>query len=179
MADTEPSAEPLHYRIRREASGILASIRESWRTRRWFRWAAIAVGAALALWLVVWALLARDLPDAETLLSYEPPLPTVVRGIDGEIVHTYARERRVQLQFKDFPTQLVNAYTSAEDETFWTHGGVDITGTLNATFDYISKLGSGSRVVTILADTGFRYLSSLFNRQWLESKGLPVFEWLK
>jgi cysteine synthase A len=41
------------------------------------------------------------------------------------------------------------------------------------------QLGSGSRVVTILADTGFRYLSSLFNRQWLESKGLPVFEWLK
>jgi cysteine synthase A len=41
------------------------------------------------------------------------------------------------------------------------------------------ELGSGSRVVTILADTGFRYLSSLFNRQWLESKGLPVFEWLK
>ena len=41
------------------------------------------------------------------------------------------------------------------------------------------QLGSGSRVVTILADSGFRYLSSLFNRQWLESKGLPVFEWLK
>ena len=48
-------------------------------------------------------MLARDLPDAETLLDYEPPLPTVVRGIDGEIVHSYARERRVQLQFQRFP----------------------------------------------------------------------------
>jgi penicillin-binding protein 1A len=63
--------------------------------------------------LVSWALLARNLPDAETLLDYEPPLPSVVRGYDGEIVHSYARERRVQLQFKDFPAQLVNSYTSA------------------------------------------------------------------
>jgi cysteine synthase A len=41
------------------------------------------------------------------------------------------------------------------------------------------QLGPGSRVATILCDTGFRYLSSLFSREWLESKGLPVFDWLK
>ena len=41
------------------------------------------------------------------------------------------------------------------------------------------QLGRGSRVATILCDTGFRYLSSLYNAQWLESKGLPVFPWLR
>ncbi|MFM9828977.1 MAG: cysteine synthase A [Sphingomonas sp.] len=35
-------------------------------------------------------------------------------------------------------------------------------------------LGPGKRIVTILCDTGFRYLSTLYNRAWLESKGLPV-----
>ena len=40
-------------------------------------------------------------------------------------------------------------------------------------------LGPGKRVVTILCDTGFRYLSSLYNRDWLEEKGLPVFDWLR
>jgi len=39
-------------------------------------------------------------------------------------------------------------------------------------------LGPGSRVVTILCDTGFRYLSSLYNADWLRAKGLPVFPWL-
>jgi len=39
-------------------------------------------------------------------------------------------------------------------------------------------LGPGKRVATILCDTGFRYLSTLYNREWLESKGLPVFDWL-
>jgi cysteine synthase len=40
------------------------------------------------------------------------------------------------------------------------------------------ELGAGKRVATILCDTGFRYLSSLYNRDWLEEKGLPVFDWL-
>ncbi|MEH6789052.1 cysteine synthase A [Parasphingorhabdus sp.] len=40
------------------------------------------------------------------------------------------------------------------------------------------ELGPGSRVVTILCDTGFRYLSSLYNAAWLREKGLPVFPWL-
>lgn len=33
-------------------------------------------------------------------------------------------------------------------------------------------LGPGSRVATILCDTGFRYLSTLYNNDWLASKGL-------
>jgi cysteine synthase len=35
------------------------------------------------------------------------------------------------------------------------------------------RLGSGSRIVTILCDTGFRYLSTLYNAEWRAAKGLP------
>ncbi|MCC6925091.1 cysteine synthase A [Novosphingobium sp.] len=40
------------------------------------------------------------------------------------------------------------------------------------------QLGSSARVATILCDTGFRYLSTLYNPEWLRAKGLPVFPWL-
>lgn len=40
------------------------------------------------------------------------------------------------------------------------------------------ELGPGKRVATILCDTGFRYLSTLYNGDWLRSKGLPVPPWL-
>lgn len=40
------------------------------------------------------------------------------------------------------------------------------------------RLGPGSRIVTILCDTGFRYLSTLYNREWLISKGLTPLPWL-
>jgi len=40
------------------------------------------------------------------------------------------------------------------------------------------QLGPGKRIATILCDTGFRYLSTLYNRAWLEGKGLVVPPWL-
>jgi len=41
------------------------------------------------------------------------------------------------------------------------------------------QLGPGKTIATILCDTGFRYLSTLYDPHWLRSKGLPVFDWLK
>ncbi len=40
------------------------------------------------------------------------------------------------------------------------------------------QLGPGSRVVTMLCDTGLRYLSTLYNRDWLTAKGLTPLPWL-
>jgi cysteine synthase len=40
------------------------------------------------------------------------------------------------------------------------------------------EMGPGKTIVTILCDTGFRYLSTLYNQDWLKSKDLPVFDWL-
>ena len=53
--------------------------------------------------------------------------------------------------------------------------GINVAGAV----ELGKQLGGDSRVATILADTGFRYLSSLYNREWLEAKGLPVFDWLR
>ncbi len=39
------------------------------------------------------------------------------------------------------------------------------------------QLGPGKRVATILCDTGFRYLSTLYNPEWMEAKGLPAMPW--
>lgn len=38
-------------------------------------------------------------------------------------------------------------------------------------------LGPGKRIATILCDTGFRYLSTLYNPDWMRSKNLPVMPW--
>lgn len=139
--------ESFRYRIRREASGALVFVKRHWAEKPWLRWLSYAACAALLALLALWMVLARDLPDAESLVGYETPLPSVVRGIDGEIVHSYARERRVQLQYEDYPPQLIEAFLAAEDKTFFSHGGVDFTGTLNAVFDYVTKFGSGQRAV--------------------------------
>ena len=146
MAESASSEnDDLRYRIRREASGLLAGFRRVWREKRLFRWLCYVVMIAIVVAGIAWFSLTRNLPSADKLLDYEPPLPTMVRGADGDIVYSYARERRVQLRFVDFPKPLIDAFLSAEDKTFWTHGGVDYTGLLGAVVDYVSKLGSGER----------------------------------
>ena len=137
--------------VRARFAGAWAGLRNwfmrNWRERRWFRWLAILAATGFVFLLGLWIYLASSLPDAEKLLKYETPLPTMVRGADGAIVHSYARERRVQLQYDDFPPQLIEAFLSAEDKTFFTHGGVDYLGTMGAVFDFARKAGSGERAV--------------------------------
>jgi len=46
--------------------------------------------------------------------------------------------------------------------------GINVAGAVHLA----RQLGPGSRVATILCDTGFRYLSTLHSPEWRESKGL-------
>ncbi|HWK37155.1 cysteine synthase A [Sphingomonas sp.] len=52
--------------------------------------------------------------------------------------------------------------------------GINVAGAIRLARD----LGPGKRIATILCDTGFRYLSTLYNRDWLQQKGLSVPPWL-
>jgi len=56
--------------------------------------------------------------------------------------------------------------------------GINVAGAVALGRELVASGRRDVRVATILCDTGFRYLSSLYNREWLESKGLPVFPWL-
>ena len=40
-------------------------------------------------------------------------------------MQTFARERRVELSYDEFPPLVVHAFISAEDKTFFKHGGID------------------------------------------------------
>ena len=140
-----PDGAATRWRIRRDAAGLWQRAANLWRAQKWVRLAAYALGVLAVLYAIVWVTVIRGLPSADKLLTYQPPLPTMVRGNDGEIVSSYARERRVQLRYVDFPDPLIHAFLSAEDKSFFTHGGVDLTGLVGAAIDYTSKLGSGAR----------------------------------
>jgi cysteine synthase A len=56
--------------------------------------------------------------------------------------------------------------------------GINVAGAVELGRKLVSQGRKSPRVATILCDTGFRYLSSLYNPAWLREKGLPVFPWL-
>lgn len=131
MANEE--APSTRFRIVRDLEGVpgfLARLRRRW----WFRilvWLALLAGLAT---LLLWALVIRNLPSVDQLRAYEPPLPTNVRDGSGLPIHSYARERRIQLSYAEYPKVVVEAFTSAEDKTFFEHHGIDVPGLVRAVY---------------------------------------------
>jgi len=124
-------------------NGKVHGIVDPWWQRRWVRRITWGATGLFTLVAAVWIYFASGLPSSQTLLAYQPPLPTNVRGYDGSLVQTFARERRVELSYDEFPPMLVQAFISAEDKTFFKHHGIDYTGLIGAVGDYAAKSITG------------------------------------
>src|SRR4051795_2804696 len=116
---------------------------DPWWARRWVRFIGCAAAALFTLFAATWIYFASGLPSSQSLLAYQPPLPTNVRGYDGTPVQTFARERRVELSYDEYPPLVVHAFLSAEDKAFFTHHGIDFPGLVGAVFDYTAKTVTG------------------------------------
>lgn len=111
--------------------------------RTWVRRLLMVAAAGFLLFSGVWLYFASTIPTSDKLLALQLPLPTNVRGYDGNPVQTFARERRVELSYDEYPPMVVRAFISAEDKTFFTHGGIDYPGLIGAVFDFTTKAATG------------------------------------
>ncbi|MEO7655429.1 MAG: PBP1A family penicillin-binding protein [Sphingomicrobium sp.] len=116
---------------------------DPWWERRTVRRATWTGLGLFTFFAAVWIYFASALPTSQSLLAYQPPLPSNVRGFNGDPVQTFARERRVELAYDEFPPLVLEAFLSAEDKTFFTHGGLDYIGLLGAVGDYAAKTVTG------------------------------------
>ncbi|MBS7545978.1 penicillin-binding protein 1A [Ancylobacter oerskovii] len=101
------------------------------------------VGGAVAAYFV-WKY-SQDLPDYTQLQNYEPPVMTRIHAADGSLLAEYAKERRLYLPIQNIPDLVKEAFISAEDKNFYSHGGIDITGIGRAAYAFAQNYGSGRR----------------------------------
>jgi penicillin-binding protein 1A len=113
--------------------------------RKWLIWSGAVLVLAFALAIGGYWLAARGLPSEDELAQFAPALPSTVRDIDGNILTSFTRERRIFLPYNEIPQRLVQAYISAEDKTFFEHGGIDYQGIAGAVFTNVESLVSGNR----------------------------------
>jgi penicillin-binding protein 1A len=116
---------------------------DPWWERRWVRLVTGTFAGLFVLFSAMWIYFASGLPSSQTLLAYQPPLPTNIRGYDGTPVQTFARERRVELSYDEIPPLVVHAFISAEDKNFFEHHGIDVTGLIGAVADFTVKSVTG------------------------------------
>jgi penicillin-binding protein 1A len=97
----------------------------------------IAAAAGIALVAIVgvgWVIaVTQDLPSAKDLANYEPPITSRVHAGDGKLVAEFANQHRVYVPSDELPDQLVHAFISAEDKSFFEHSGVDYWGMVRGT----------------------------------------------
>ena len=56
--------------------------------------------------------------------------------------------------------------------------GINVAGAVALGKQLVAEGRETPQVATILCDSGFRYLSTIYNAHWLREKDLPVFDWL-
>ena len=97
---------------------------------------AVASAAGFILWKA-----SKDLPDYEVLAKYEPAVTTRVYANDGNLIAEFARERRIYVPITAIPNRVIQAFISAEDKTFYQHGGLDLQGILRAAITNLTGHG--------------------------------------
>ena len=112
--------------------------------------AAIAVAASFA-----WP----QLPSLEAIADYKPHIPLRVYTADGALIGEFGEERRTFIAIRDVPDNLKYAILSAEDDRFFEHSGVDVSGLLRATLlNLVGASKQGGSTITMQVARNF-YLS--------------------
>lgn len=112
-----------------------------------------------------------SLPDLKAMTDYRPRLPLHIYSADKVLLAEYGEERRNVLNIQEIPLVMRQAILAAEDDDFYSHGGVNWMGVARAA---IANLTSGAKTqgastITMQLARNF-YLSSQkkFTRKFYE-----------
>jgi len=107
----------------------------------------IALGAGAGLLFVY----ASDLPELRALETYRPTVVTEIYADDGQLVGSFALQRRILMTYEQVPKVLYNAVTSIEDQHFEDHWGIDFPRIAGAAFRNLQhhKITGGASTITM------------------------------
>jgi penicillin-binding protein 1A len=107
----------------------------------------IGAGAAALVGWTVYQNYASDLPSADGLRTYQPPLMSRVYAGDDRLIAELASERRIFVPFSAIPDMVKKAFISAEDKSFYQHKGVDPLAIARAAMTDLQRIGETRRPV--------------------------------
>ncbi len=133
---------------------------------------AAGVFAGVLVTLIAYMYLAPTLPDVAGYSDVKMQVPLRIFTRDGRLMAEFGDKRRIPVSFDDLPDQVVNAFTSAEDDRFFEHPGVDYQGIIRAVMKLISSGGQrsqgGSTITMQLARNLFLIPDKTYKRKLQE-----------
>lgn len=101
--------------------------------------AGLAITAGLGLGVFALSLL-PDLPTVESIKDVPLKVPLRVYSAEGSLLAEFGEERREPVTIDQVPKPLIDAVLASEDDSFYTHPGVDLKGVVRAA---LANLRSG------------------------------------
>lgn len=118
--------------------------RRPWLIARRLVFGAVIVTVVVAGTLVTFIYLeiSRNLPPIQTAVEYHPPVTTQIMAGDGTVIGEFYLQKRYMVPFERVPLHVRQAFIAAEDEAFYRHNGIDVTGILRA---LLNNIRTGAR----------------------------------
>ena len=88
-----------------------------------------------------------QLPTYDKILNYKPNLSSRIYSADGLLLKSFYLQERIFIPIDRIPSEIINAFLSAEDKNFYNHPGIDIVAIFRATLTNILNISSNRRVV--------------------------------
>ncbi len=135
-------------------------------------WALINLSFAILLFLIIlYIYAASQLPDVDSLKTVQLQVPLRIYTKDGLLIQEYGEKKRIPVDYKDIPQDLVHALLATEDQRFFEHPGVDIMGLGRAALRVIqsgSKSQGGSTITMQVARNFFLSRKKTYLRKFNE-----------
>ncbi len=120
---------------------------------------------------------ASDLPEIRALETYRPTVVTEIYADDGQMVGSFALQRRILMTYEQCPKVLYNAVTAIEDQHFEEHWGIDFPRMFTAALRHLTKgrrAGGASTITMQLAGNLFLDRSDISFRRKAEETLLAL-----
>ena len=103
---------------------------------------------------------------------------SITEGIGQGRITRNLEDLEVDMPFQIKDAELLDVtFDLLRNEGFCLGGssGINVAGAIRMA----REMGPGHTIVTVLADSGTRYLSKMYNPSFLKNLGLPVPDWLE
>ncbi len=114
---------------------------------RWFFLVALSLFAGLCIGFYIQ--IVHDLPPAEAISFYTPPVSTRVYDDQDSLITEFFIERRILTSLSDVPDYLKKGIICIEDKTFYKHWGVDMKGIFRAVIQNVLHMRAAQGFSTI------------------------------
>lgn len=117
----------------------------------------LGLGGFLVVASCLYLYLSPKLPSVEELKEIELQIPLRVHSQDLKVIAEFGEKKRSPVSFEEIPQQMIDAFLAAEDDSFFEHKGIVISGLARAAFELITtgSIRSGGSTITMQVARNF------------------------